>query len=198
MNKTSSIFSYLLKQIFIITFILGVIAYGFIFNLGFSLTDELCAFLFLILYIGYTVKYSLLGKEMLKTYSILLFFFIYACFFGKNTPKAALVDFIIISKPFLLFYICYYLPINFNKKFKKRLQIFCIAICFMCLFIGINTATIRYFFGAEAQMASTISIATILYLYCSDKTSKDIKISILLLSVGLLSTRSKFYGFYIN
>lgn len=198
MNKTSSIFSYLLKQIFIITFILGVIAYGFIFNLGFSLTDELCAFLFLILYIGYTVKYSLLGKEMLKTYSILLFFFIYACFFGQNTPKAALVDFIIISKPFLLFYICYYLPINFNKKFKKRLQIFCIAICFMCLFIGINTATIRYFFGAEAQMASTISIATILYLYCSDKTSKDIKISILLLSVGLLSTRSKFYGFYIS
>lgn len=112
---------------------------------------------------------------MLKTYSILLFFFIYACFFGQNIPKAALVDFIIISKPFLLFYICYYLPINFNKKFKKRLQIFCIAICFMCLFIGINTATIRYFFGAEAQMASTISIATILYLYCSDKTSKDIK-----------------------
>lgn len=198
MNQMSSLIPYFLKKIFIITFILGVIAYGFIFNLGFSFTDELCAFLFLLVYMCYTFNYNLIGKEMIKTYSILFLYFLYACFYGQNTPKAALVDFIIISKPFLLFYICYYLPINFNKTFRKRLQIFCITVSIICLCIGLNKTAIRLFFGADAQMASTICIATILYLYCSNKTSKDIKISILLLSIGLLSTRSKFYGFYIS
>lgn len=198
MNKNTSLIPYFLKRIFIITFILGVIAYGFIFNHGFSFTDELCALLFFLTYMCYTFKYKLLGKEMIKTYSILFLFFIYSCFWGQNTSKAALVDFIIISKPFLLFYICYYLPINFNKTFKKKIQLFCIIICIISLFLGLNTTTIRYFFSAEAQMASTISIATILYLYCSNKTPKDITISILILSVGLLSTRSKFYGFYLS
>lgn len=198
MNKNASLIPYFLKRIFIITFILGVIAYGFIFNHGFTFTDELCALLFLIVYMCYTFTYNLLGKEMIITHSILFLFFIYAYFWGQNTPKAALVDLIIISKPFLIFYICYYLPINFNRTFRKKLQVFCISISIISLFIGFNSTIIRYFFSAEAQMASTISIAAILYLYCSKKTSKDIIISTLILSVGLLSARSKFYGFYIS
>lgn len=196
--KSPLLLPYFFKKIFIITLIIGVIAYGFIVNLGFSFTDELCALLFLIIYMYYTFSFNLIGKEMLKTFGILTLFFLYACIWGQNIYKAAIIDLVIISKPFLLFYICYYLPVNLNQTFKKKLQQFCIIICIICLFIGLNNTSIRYFFGAEAQMASTISIASILYLYCSNKTPKEIVISTILLSVGLLSTRSKFYGFYIS
>ena len=61
-----SLIPYFLKKSFIITLILGVIAYGYIFKLGFSFTDELCALLFCIIYICYTLKYNLINKEMSK------------------------------------------------------------------------------------------------------------------------------------
>lgn len=48
--KSPLLLPYFFKKIFIITLIIGVIAYGFIVNLGFSFTDELCALLFLIIY----------------------------------------------------------------------------------------------------------------------------------------------------
>ena len=50
--KSPLLLPYFFKKIFIITLIIGVIAYGFIVNLGFSFTDELCALLFLIMRIS--------------------------------------------------------------------------------------------------------------------------------------------------
>lgn len=194
-----SLIPYFLKKSFIITLILGVIAYGYIFKLGFSFTDELCALLFCIIYICYTLKYNLINKEMSQTFSILILFFIYSCLWGQNIYKAALVDFIIISKPFLLFYVCHSLPINLNHKFKNNIKLLCITVSIICLFIGLSgITTIRLIFQSEAQMASTISILSILYLYSLKKTHKDIIITLLILSIGLLSTKSKFYGFYVS
>lgn len=194
-----SLIPYFLKKSFMITLILGVIAYGYIFNLGFSFTDELCALLFCIIYICYSFKFNSINKEMSQTFSILILFFIYSCLWGQNIYKAAFVDFIIISKPFLLFYVCYSLPINLNHKFKNNIKLLCITVSIICLFIGLSgMSTIRLIFQAESQMASTISILTLLYLYCSPQRQKDIIIAFLILSVGLLTTKSKFMGFYIS
>lgn len=188
---------FFLKNIFTITFIFGVFAYGFFFIHGFSFIDELCALFFFLIYIYYTFKHNILGKEFITTFSIITFFFIYSCINGLNTYKAALLDYVIISKPFLLFYVCYHLKFLLKEKYKRKLKYITVIISIACLFIGLSQ-NIFSFFGHPAQFATTINIAAILYLYCSNKTSKDVFNAFLILSIGLLSTRSKFYGFYVS
>jgi hypothetical protein len=51
-------------------------------------------------------------------------------------------------------------------------------------------------FGHESRLATASSILALLYLYCSDYTKTDKIIFILLLSIGILSGRSKHFGFF--
>jgi len=56
---------------------------------------------------------------------------------------------------------------------------------------------IDYTFGHSSRLATASSVLAMLYLYCSDYAKTDKAIFLLLLAIGLLSTRSKHYGFFI-
>ena len=47
------------------------------------------------------------------------------------------------------------------------------------------------------NFAAAVVCLSLVYLYCSDYSKKDKFIFILMLSLGLFSTRSKFYGFFV-
>lgn len=185
---------------FLFALVFGLLLYG---TLGFDGIDEICALLLLIFFIHTIFKTSewYVDKSFLITLGIFLLYLFYSFYIGSNTKKAIISDFIIQFKPYLAFFAVYYLKPTFTNNQKSLLRIICMAFWFLLLMLGISSLFIykpieHIMFHASFFAACVIALSVI-YYYCGGDTKKDKWMFILMLSVGLFSTRSKFYGFYV-
>lgn len=191
----NTFFKYLL---FTLTF--GLLLYG---TIGFDGIDEICALLLLIFF-GYAIFKTdgwYINKSFLVISAIFLFYLCYSFYIGSNTKKAIVSDFIIQFKPYLAFLAVYYLKPQFSDNQKSILRIICFTFWLILLFLGILSVIIPgiidiLMFHVAFFAASVIAVSFLFY-YCGGNTQKDRLIFILMLSVGLFSTRAKFYGFYL-
>lgn len=175
-------------------YIFGVILYDF---LAFDYTDELMA-LFLVLFAGIaTWERRNLGKlrPLLIIISIFIFYTIYSFVINSNLPQAILKDLAIQIKPFLGFYCTWLIAPTFTKRQKQIITITCLIMAGILL-LAVLTDNLWSFFGHPSRLATSSIITALLFLYCSSYSWEDIFVFILLLSIGLFSTRSKFYGFW--
>ncbi len=175
-------------------YLFGVIFYDY---LKFDFTDELMA-LFLVFFAGATVyerKDIKQLKPLLYLSLIFLFYTVYSFIIKSNVPQAILTDLAIQIKPFLGFFCAWLIAPRLNKQQRLFTSILCILIG--CLIVVIfATGNMWTFFIHPSRLATSATVTALLYLYVSSFTWKDILIFIILLSVGFLSTRSKFYGFW--
>lgn len=184
----------------IFTLIFGVLFYD---TLGITFTDEICAIITLVLYgfhIFHTPKWEI-NKLFIFTLLIFLFYFCYSFYIKSNIKIAIITDFIIQIKPYLGFFCIYAITPRLDKKKKIVLQCICIFFAFYLFILGIcdlfNSGIITSVMDHPSRYATAVSIIAILFLYTSDYTLKNKIIFLLLLSIGLISGRSKFYGFFI-
>lgn len=176
----------------------GVFFYDVIAMNGFLYIDELCTLFLVFLYIVNVIQRKYIGKEFLCFWGIFLFYLFYSLLFGQNIWNAVWVDWFIWLKPFLIFYCVYYLNYEFTFRQKKKIRIWCIIlslIAFSCIIY--DKGLLYSFFGHPSRFATSLTIFSLLYLYCSDRSPKSIWIAFFILSIGLLSGRSKFFGFYV-
>lgn len=186
--------------LFVFTLIFGVIFYD---ALGLNFVDELCAIALCGLYgfyIFHTPNWSI-NKMFLITLCVFLFYLCYSFFIHSNTKAAILSDFIIQLKPYLAFFTVYAFKPVLNKQMKKNLQLLSIIFSIYLLGIGITSLfsldILHTLLTHQSRLATAATITALLYLYCSEYTLKDKIIFLLLLAVGLLSGRSKMYGFFV-
>jgi len=184
----------------IFALIFGVILYD---TLKLIFVDEICAVLLVGLYCYYiykTPKWEI-NKVFVITLGIFLFYLVYSLAIKSNVKRAILIDFTIQIKPYLGFFCAYAIAPLFNKKQKLIIKCLCIAIAFYLMFLGILSLFIKDFLyttmSHPSRFATAVSIISILYLYVSDYTMKDKIIFVTIMLFGLLSGRSKFYGFMI-
>ncbi len=176
-------------------YIFGVMLYDFI---DFKYTDELMA-AFLVLFTGLILWERRRWSQAKPLYilgGIFLFYIIYSFMIKSNVPKAILMDTTIQIKPFLGFYCTYLLMPVISKKYKLFITVMCLSFAFILLIIAL-LGHIDTIFGHPSRYATAAVATAFLYLYCSSYTWKDLMAFILILSVGILSTRSKFYGFFM-
>lgn len=178
------------------TLIFGVIFYE---SLGkdYKYIDEaIIAFLFFYWIINVNFR---LDYEFLAFIIIALFYLLYSFMFPHNIEDAIWMDFFIQIKPYIAFYCIYQLNFRFYKKQKQFICHFVLLSALIILPYGI------YYFGQlwmgifsiHSRFATMMEILSITYLVFSKKKKKDIIISILIMSIGLLSLRSKIFGFFI-
>ena len=205
-NITDTQQAFINRQFFnlmLFALIFGVIFYDLIDTLGFSYTDEICVVFVLLLY-GYRVAAStswLFNKAFLLTLSVFMFYLIYSLVIQSNTKGAIVLDFIIQIKPYLSFFCVYALrpALSDNqKRMVRQLVVLCSLYVFM---VGLTSFVyediIEYTFAHRSRIATASSILAALYLYCSDYTRIDKYAFMLILAIGLLSTRSKHFGFFV-
>ncbi|RKD91979.1 hypothetical protein [Mangrovibacterium diazotrophicum] len=190
----------------LICYILGVLLYDFI---GFDYTDEI-----LLLVLVTNTCYNLLTnrvkkrKDLTEVAIVILIFISYLCYslaIKSNTHKAIFSDFVIQLKPFLAFYCIYLTDFSLadnDKKIIRTTAVFSTIYIGSITLFGLGTGTfdntIKSFFGHPSRYATTITITSVLYLYaCSTFSFKQILSAILILSIGLFSFRSKFFGFFV-
>lgn len=178
----------------ILGYLFGVVLYDF---LNFNYTDELMAF-FLLFFVAITV-WERGSIKQLKPIFILLsvfsFYIIYSFVIHSNTPIAILKDAVIQIKPFLAFLCTLIIAPILSKNQKLFTMILCMIVGLFILLIYL-TGNMWSFFFHPSRLATTATVTALLFLYCSSFKWADVFLFLFLLTIGLLSTRSKFYGFY--
>lgn len=187
-------------NLFVFTLIFGILLYDLI---GFDYTDEFCA-LFLFIIFGYylfkTPEWPI-NKVFLITMLVFIFYFVYSLFINSNSRVAIVSDLLIQIKPYLAFFCVYSLIPIFSNNQKAILRIIIGFTWFLLFMVGVSDlvfpGVLKATMGHESYFAAAVVSISFCYIFASDYKSKDKLIFLLILSLGLLSGRSKFYGFYI-
>jgi len=183
--------------------IFGVMFYDRINALGFSYVDEICAVLLVLLYLYkvFATRSWAFDRTFLIVIFIFVFYLIYSIVIGSNSISAIVMDCIIQIKPYLSFFCVYGLCPVLSAN-QKRIIRQVIVLCSLYLLIAgvagfVDKTLLELTFGHESRVATASSILAMFYLYCSDYRKVDKWIFVLILAIGLLSTRSKHFGFFV-
>lgn len=184
-------------------FVFGVVFYDYIqSHTGFSFTDEI-AMLVLFCFALFPRKERINKRDTFNLFLVLgifVFWFIYSMKIGSNNRNAILTDFLIQIKPFLAFYCTILIAPNLTgqKKWLGAIVLCFVPLLFLDRLVSGLMGETSYFFGHVSRYATTAIIISYVYLYASPK-SKPVPIRrfVLLLSLGLLSWRSKMYAFWV-
>ncbi len=184
--------------LFLLMLVLGL----YLYQLGwFKPMDELVTLLFALLCVLDILanKNHSRYKGLFAVIGVMTFYLFYSMFaLHYNSTQAILSDFFIQIKSFIAFYVAYSMGVSFNLSQKEFLKKLCLVLSVLMFAIIVAGFGMNFFFHpAYYGMISTILF--LIYYYCaSPHISKLDKIILfLILTVGLLSTRSKFYGFYV-
>ena len=187
--------------LFIFSLIFVVLLYHFI---GFQYTDEICAILLFVLFFYAVIKTPKweINKVFLFTLGVFIFYTIYSILIESNTKRAILNDLMIQIKPYLGFFCVYHLKPYLDASRKKLIKDISLIIWLIFLLpIGIVSIVYDNIVTVTMDHPAYFGIATIIvslcYLYSCDSTWRDKTIFFIILSVGLFSGRSKFYGFLV-
>ncbi|MDR2498509.1 MAG: O-antigen ligase domain-containing protein, partial [Tannerellaceae bacterium] len=185
--------------LFLFTLTFGVVFYTII---GFDYTDEICALglFFLFVFCMIQTPNWEMNKALLLTLFVFLFYLGYSMWIGSNSVSGILNDLFVQIKPYLGFFCVYAIKPKISEGRKSIIRALAVALWLFILSIGIGDLFVHRLmhdvFGHEAHFAATALITSLCYLYTSKFSTID-KLKFLgMLAVGLLSGRSKFYGFF--
>lgn len=179
--------------IFIILFILlGSLFYN---CLRIQLIDELLvailALFTLLVRLNSSEKFP---KEFWAFIVISLFYLIYSIILKIASPIAILYDFQQQVKPFVVFYCTSYLNPKFNKKQMQVISITCIIATIVTICVIPQSIASTAFMGGHIASLASLSMALFCILYYLNQRRSFLSLSIL--SLGLFSTRAKFFVTY--
>ena len=169
-----------------------------------TFSDELAVMLFLLVVaLDLVVNRDFARyKALFVVEGVFLFYFFFSVFFRHyNTTAAIANDFILQQKAFVPFLIAYAIAPQFTSGMKTVLKVASVAVAAMLVVI-FATGMMMPILGHPLHYGTIALSMSMLYLYCSlDGDGKvsglDLTVALAVLSVGLLSTRSKFYGEFV-
>lgn len=145
----------------------------------------------------YGKKMDSIGKEILWYIVLMIFYVAYSIVLKVNVQEAVFYDLQQQVRPYVVFFCSYLIAPQFSEKQKKRLIkwfIICIFLYLTSFIIGFRASK----FGLSTPMIGQAALLTAaMYLLFKENTRKNVIRGILILSLGLLSMKSKFFGEYI-
>ena len=145
-----------------------------------------------------TKRSSSKAQREIVVYVILVaLYFVYSMSLKINGINALLLDIQQQVRPYVVFYCTYLLAPTFarwQKNIMISILIACIVVYLALSFAGIKVAS--YGLATPAIGQSSLMLA-MLFLFCNGDRMENKWIALAIVSVGLLSGKSKFYGEYI-
>lgn len=181
------------SKFFYITFVFYLWIGYFLYDiLDVSYIDELYVAILFIVLLGR--KWS---RELKLFVSIMLFYVGYSFLFGANPrPEAILLDCLQQSKPYVFFYFAYSCPIVFTKNQQSVLIGHLIIFALISAIVGYSLDSTFYsgLFRHPTDYANSMFAYAVLMLFLWNGNKKGLFWCVIILALGLLSTRSKYYG----
>lgn len=154
--------------------------------------DELIVLLLFIF--GYRSLNFKKNKELYIAAGILTFFLIYSLARGENIYKAAILDFLLFTKPIISFFLPYFIPFQISENQKKIFRSISFLLCFVCL---LQLPYISDIYENTTHYYPCCIISAMSYLFFSRFAKNDWLFFFLFLTPGLAAIRAKFFTEYI-
>jgi hypothetical protein len=173
----------------------GVLFYDF---LGFDFLDELMALVLALKFgVGFLLKRTRFAKPVFVVFFISIFYLIYSFKIHSNVKMAIIYDYASQIKPYIGFFCTLALMPHLDAWHKAFLRKFCWVLFFILLVIGVGGYKVQFLIcGHPSRYATCVVICSMLYLYCSELSWGFFWRATLMAGIGLLSGRSKFFGFF--
>lgn len=133
-------------------------------------------------------------QEILLTFSILIFFFIFSIFKGTNVWQASCLDFVLFLKPFISFYVASTVPFLLSKKQRN---ICCTILIFIAIFLVVQAPFLNQIYNNTTTYYQCCMHCGVAYYFFSSKNKKNSFITIAIFSFGLLSIRAKYFAEFV-
>lgn len=185
-------------RIILFCLVFGVILYDFISNkTGLTYIDEIIA---LLLVVNLCVRLKERSLKELFVFIVIISFYLFnSLIFPHNVNAAIFTDFLIQVKPFLAFYGVWFIPFKFADVDRRRMCKACVLMALLILPIGVLSpggGPLMSMFCGHSRYATMAITLGFTYIYFSQRRKKDLYIALFIFSIGLLSLRSKMFGFY--
>lgn len=152
-------------------------------------------FIALVAIIGIRRRSTVISRAFLVFLLYCMFCAMYSFLVGSNVGDAIFLDLLSQSKPFLCFFgMLYISPVVAPRQLQliRWLAIFAVLQAVVVVALG----KIWFYYYHPSNMASSISVAALLYYFTSPISRKTKWITVGIMSIGIFSARSKFYMFY--
>ena len=127
---------------------------------------------------------------------LMIFYLAYSFFIKITTPRGILLDFMQQVRPYAVFYLTWMMAPEFSLKQKKYIKwIMLLSFFGYLLAFKFNPSLVTPYGSGESAALGQIALccAMIYYLF-SKQTKKNRNIAILIMLLGLISGKSKYFG----
>ena len=175
------------------------ICIAFAATVDFDWSDEILT----VLLLSYAlVKHRYLVKDKQRTTEIsiyillMVFYLAYSLIIQVTTPRGVILDILQQLRPYAVFYLTWMMPPDFSPKHKKRIKWVMLFSFFGYLILfKIKPSVVTPYGGGESAALGQIALccAMVYYLF-SKQTKRNRNIAILIMLLGLISGKSKYFG----
>ena len=168
-------------------------------TVDFDWSDEILTVLLLTYALGkrrYMVKSKQRTTEISIYILLMVFYLTYSLIIQVTTPRGVFLDILQQVRPYAVFYLTWMMAPEFTNKQKRRIKLVMLLSFFGYLFAFIlNPSLVTPFGGGESVALGQIALccAMIYYLF-SKQTKRNRNIAILIMLLGLVSGKSKYFG----
>lgn len=136
------------------------------------------------------------SSEIRAYIGIMVFYLLYSLVIQVTTPRGVFLDILQQLRPYAVFYLTWMMAPEFTEKQKKRMKLV------MLLSFGGYLAAFKFspglvtpFGGAESAALGQIALCcAMVYYMFSKQTTKNRNIAIVIMLLGLVSGKSKYFG----
>ena len=172
---------------------------AFAVTVNFDWSDEILTVLLLLYAMTkqhFLVKDKKRSKEINIYIALMIFYLLYSLIIKVTTPRGVMLDFLQQLRPYAVFYLTWMLAPQFSPKQKKYIKWIMLLSFFGYLFaFKFKPSLVTPYGGAESAALGQIALccAMVYYLF-SKQTTKNRNIAIIIMLLGLLSGKSKYFG----
>ena len=172
---------------------------AFAVTVNFDLSDEILTVL-LLLYAIVKQRFLVKNKKRMMEINIymalMIFYLLYSLVIRVTTPRGVFLDILQQVRPYAVFYLTWMMAPQFTPKQQKRIKWVMLLSFFGYLFaFKFKPSLVTPFGGEESAALGQIALccAMVYYLF-SKQTKRNRNIAIIIMLLGLLSGKSKYFG----
>lgn len=127
---------------------------------------------------------------------LMIFYLAYSFFIKITTPRGILLDFMQQLRPYAVFYLIWMMAPDFSPKQKKRIKwVMLLSFFGYLLTFKIKPSLVTPYGGeSSAQLGQIALTCAMIYYLFSKQTKQNRNIAILIMLLGLISGKSKYFG----
>lgn len=172
---------------------------AFTYVVDFDWSDEILTVLLLAYALGkrrYLVKDKQRTTEISIYILLMVFYLAYSLIIQVTTPRGAFLDILQQVRPYAVFYLTWMMAPEFTNKQKRRINLVMLLSFFGYLITFLVKPSLVTPYGGESsvQLGQIALCCAMIYYLFSKQTKRNRNIAILIMLLGLISGKSKYFG----